>query len=89
MISDFVYNLCHEQETVSSRLVDDPDDAPGLIAKDILGKRRSLPTPDASPTPSYDLDRAFECGKWGGNSRPSDLFLKVRGPEIPVNHSDT
>lgn len=77
MVSNFVYDLCHEQETVSSRLANDPDDAPGVIAKDLLGKRQ-LPQSDASNQASYNLQRAFECGNWG-SSRPSDLFLKVRG----------
>lgn len=76
MISDFVYDLCHEQETVTSRLVKDPDDAPGVIAKDLFGKDR-LPDSNTADQSSYNLQRAFECGKWG-NSPPSDLFLKVR-----------
>lgn len=75
MISDFVYDLCHEQVTVSSKLASDPDDAPGVIAKDMFGKRQ-LPNSDTTEEAGYNLQRAFECGNWG-NSRPSPLFLKV------------
>ena len=80
MISDFVYDLCHEQETVSSRLVNDPDDAPGIIAKELFGKKQ-LPESDTTEQSKYNLERAFECGRWG-SSRPSDLFLKVRSSPI-------
>lgn len=80
MISDFVYDLCHERETVSSRLANDPDDAPGVIAKELFGKKQ-LPDSDTTEQKGYNLDRAFECGKWG-TSRPSDLFLKVRSSSI-------
>lgn len=76
MISDFVYDLCHEQETISSRLAKDPDDAPGVIAKDLFGKNR-LPDSNTTEQSDFNLQRAFECGNWGA-SRPSDLFLKVR-----------
>ena len=71
MVSAFVYELCHEQETVSSKVTNDPDDAPGLIAKELFGNKE-LPKSDASERPSYDLQRAFECGNWGsGSSGPT------------------
>lgn len=76
MISDFVYDLCHERETVTSRLAADPTQAPGEIAKQLFGKKNSLPNSDSETKPEYNLDRAAQCGNWGG-SRPSDLFLKV------------
>lgn len=76
MISDFVYDLCHQQETVSSRLAKDPDDAPGVIAKELFGEKQCLPRSDDTDEEQYNLQRAFECGRWGP-TRPSDLFLKV------------
>lgn len=75
MVSQFVYDLCHEKETISSRLAKDPDDAPSTIADELYGKRQ-LPKSDTAEPKGYDLQRAFECGNWG-SSRPSDLFLKV------------
>ena len=75
MVSDFVYDLCHAQETVTSRLAKDPDDAPGVIADELFGKKE-LPSSNTTEPQGYNLQRAFECGNWG-SSRPSDLFLKV------------
>lgn len=77
MISDFVYDLCHERETVSSRLAANSAEAPSEVAKQLFGKKSSLPNSDSQAKPDYNLDRAAQCGNWGG-SRPSDLFLKVR-----------
>ena len=76
MISDFVYDLCHAQETVSTRLATNPTAVPGEVAKQLFESNKSLPKSDTELQPKYDLQRAFDCGKWG-NSRPSDLFLRV------------
>lgn len=35
-------------------------------------------TPNSDEVEDSELERAFKCGKWGRNERPSDLFLKVR-----------
>lgn len=75
MVSQFIYDLCHEKETVSSRVANDPDDAPGTIADNLYSKK-DLPKSSTTEPQGYDLQRAFECGNWG-SSRPSDLFLKV------------
>jgi len=77
MISDFVYDLCHEHETVSTRLAANSKEVPGDVAKQLFAKAKSLPKSDTELKAEYDLQRAFDCGKWG-TSRPSDLFLKVR-----------
>lgn len=76
MISDFIYDLCHERETVTSRLAANPTQAPSDIAKELFGKKGSLPKSDSKVSKDYDLDRVAQCGNWGG-TRPSDLFLKV------------
>lgn len=61
---------------MSSRLVANPNDAPGPTAKALFLKSSSLPKSDTTAEDGYDLDRAFECGQWG-ETRPSDLFLKA------------
>lgn len=76
MISDFVADLCHAQQTVSSRLSAKPDEAPGALAKELFGRSSALPHSNTDEKSGYNLDRAFACGSWG-ESRPSDLFLKV------------
>jgi len=80
MISDFVHDLCHVPETVSSRLAANPKEVPGDVAKQLFGKRRSLPESDTEIQPKYEPQRALDCGNWG-ESRPSELFLKVNGDE--------
>lgn len=81
MISDFIDDLCHVQETVSSRLAENPEEAPGFVAKQLFGKARSLPKSDTEIQPKYDLQRALDCGDWS-DSRPSQLFLKVSNDEL-------
>ena len=76
MISEFIYELCHSTETVSSVLAQNKDCVPGDVAKKLFAKRQ-LPSSSNEDGQGYNLERAYACGKWGG-SRPSDLFLKVR-----------
>lgn len=80
MVSQKIYDLCHSDVTVSSELARDPTLAPGHVVKKLHGsdlaghdEHKYFKEPGAS---AEDLQRAFECGKWG-NTRPSDLFLKV------------
>lgn len=80
MISNFVYDLCHAPNTVSSQLAANPEEAPGPIAKELFSKK-DLPQSSTQHDGQYDLQRAFECGQWGP-SRPSDLFLKVRKEQL-------
>ena len=75
MISDFVYELCQSQDTVTSVLASDTSVAPGEVAKKLFSKRE-LPRLNGEERQDHSLERAYECGKWG-NTRPSDLFLKV------------
>lgn len=77
MISDFVYDLCHERETVTSRLSTSSSDAPSDVAKQLFGKKNCLPNSDTEQKSSYNLERAAQCGDWGEKNTPSDLFLKV------------
>lgn len=75
MISDFVYELCHSPDTVTSVVASDTSVAPGEVAKKLFSKRE-LPRSNGEERKDHNLERAYECGKWG-NTRPSDLFLKV------------
>lgn len=75
MFSDFVYDLCHGTETVSSVLANDTSSTPGEVAQRLFSKKE-LPRSSSEEHGGYDLERAYECGKWG-DTRPSELFLKV------------
>ena len=77
MISDFVYDLCQGSETVTTRVAVDPRQPPGEIAKRLFSRNEALPLSDTEQRSQSDLKRALECGKWG-DSRPSDVFLKVK-----------
>lgn len=76
MISDFVLDLCLAQETVTTRLAAEPDEAPGKVAKQLFGGKNALPKDGDYQQPGYDLKRALDCVQWG-SSQPSELFLKV------------
>lgn len=82
MISDFVYELCQSPDTVTSVLASDTSVAPGEVAKRLFSKRE-LPRSNGEERQDHNLERAYECGKWG-KTRPSDLFLQVsRSPDFP------
>lgn len=80
MISDQVYDFCRSPTSVSSELAKNPAEAPGDIAKRLYGSiaksAANGATSAANGHGEPDLERAFDCGKWG-STRPSDLFLKV------------
>lgn len=75
MISDFVCDLCQSPDTVTSVLAKSAECTPGDVAKKLFAKRQ-LPRTSNEERRGYDLERAYECGRWGA-TRPSDLFLKV------------
>ena len=77
-ISDKVYGLVHERETVTSALAVSLTGSVDAIAEKLYKhiKRDSTKVKVGEETPTTaDLDRAAECGKF--TSRPSDLFLQV------------
>ena len=83
MIPPKVVELCRNGKSVSDELAKNPSEAPGKAAKrifgvhleeEITGERLKEPT-----EASDDLGQAFQCGKWG-ETRPSDLFLRVCQP---------
>jgi hypothetical protein len=79
MISEKVYNLCRSGKSISAELAKDPTLAPGEVSKKLFDsdtldhekmvKDVSFKEPKAG---SGNLQRAFDCGKWG-NTRPSDF----------------
>lgn len=90
-ISDHVYKLCTTPESVSSLLAQDPKLSPGEAAKRLYhpeGIRISEPGLPKSRTPASaeELQRAYECGKWGP-TKPSELFLRIfHDSLLPLNH---
>jgi len=83
MISERVYKLCTNSQSVSGLLAKDPTLAPGDAWKQLYGshipdEKSSISTAEAKRdtiTPA-DLKRASECGNWGA-TQPSELFLRV------------
>jgi hypothetical protein len=82
MVSGHVYHMCRSSTSVSSELAKDPSASPSDIAHRLYGHDPALAVNGAPVDHKleeegyYDLERAFECGRWG-ETRPSDLFLKV------------
>ena len=82
MISEKLYQLCRSEQTVSSELAEDLAQSPGTIVKRLYGENTQTPNVSESASSAKqvaspeDLQRAYECGKWGA-TRPSDLFLRV------------
>lgn len=82
MISDTLYKYALSDKSVSSELANNPNEAPGSIVKRLFGRKHeaegeNIPEPTHEKSTEADLQRALECGKFG-NTRPSNLFLKVR-----------
>lgn len=80
MARETVYGLCHNTETVSSALAHDPTLSPGDAVKQLY---KSTPRTahhgldERSVSPVETRHRASECGRWGGDTKPSDLFLQA------------
>lgn len=80
MASERIRTLCHEIETVSSALANDPTLSPGDIVERLYGHlSKSLShTPNERPAlTSEAADVAFACGRWSPGTRPSQLFLQA------------
>ncbi|KAF3767910.1 hypothetical protein M406DRAFT_252746 [Cryphonectria parasitica EP155] len=81
-ISDQMYKLFINPESVSSLLAKDPSMAPGKAWKELYGHHTG------NHVDKHDendhLERAAECGHWGP-TQPSELFLKQWIPDI-VRH---
>jgi phosphatidylserine/phosphatidylglycerophosphate/cardiolipin synthase-like enzyme len=77
-ISDKVYNWCTSPYSVSSELSKDPKLAPGTAAERLYGKDHTKVSehPDTYEYPPEELERAFQCGKFG-DTKPSELFLRI------------
>ncbi|KAF2638859.1 phospholipase D/nuclease [Massarina eburnea CBS 473.64] len=78
-ISEKVYRFCNKHESVSSQYANDSSHPPGhyadafyTFAPPIITER--APEHERRPATKADLERARQCGNWGG-SEPSELFL--------------
>jgi hypothetical protein len=87
MLSEAVYNVCRNPESVSTVLGKDPTIAPadawkklygGHAAGERGGDSKAINKAGHYEYTAEDLKRAEECGNWGP-IKPSDLFLKVCG----------
>lgn len=84
MIHPGVKALCLGGKSVTAELAKDPRQEPGEICKKVFHtnieedvKEHFKQQHDKYKEPGEaDVASAAECGKWG-NSRPSELFLKV------------
>lgn len=84
-----IYNLCQSKDTVSSELASNPSFAPGHAVTKLYGSDDKTCQVDHSrePVSQEDLQRAFECGKWG-NTRPSKQFLHIYHDILCVLNDD-
>ncbi|KAH6612007.1 IQ calmodulin-binding motif protein [Boeremia exigua] len=78
-ISDKIYRYCTSPASVSSQLAQEPSQEPARLADGLYGGQHEAiteeETPFRQPTSLEELERARECGNWGG-SEPSKLFLQ-------------
>lgn len=79
MVPEHVYEMCHNERTVTSELARDPTQSPENVFHHLYrgkrGSRKGGGKPDKLAADDA-LQRAYECGRWGPR-KPSDLFLKV------------
>ena len=77
-LTDKIYELCQSNNSVSSELAQNPSLSPGDVVSKLYGSDDKTCKVDHSQqsVSKEDLQRAFECGKWG-TTRPSDHFLRV------------
>ncbi|KAI2932900.1 hypothetical protein CBS147320_1925 [Aspergillus niger] len=80
MLSDTVYELCHDEKTVTSELLQDPSQSPTKLFQKLYHDRKTK-SHKSNSNESLDigeneLRKVLQCGNWG-SSQPSDLFLKI------------
>ncbi|POR39603.1 Uncharacterized protein TPAR_00210 [Tolypocladium paradoxum] len=80
MVSEHVFKLCQDTETVSSVLAKNPTEAPGDVVERLYGHHTKdlSHNPDGNrPAPSPEaLKMACKCGRWGP-TKPSPPFLQA------------
>ncbi|KAH6856147.1 hypothetical protein B0I37DRAFT_425195 [Chaetomium sp. MPI-CAGE-AT-0009] len=101
-ISDHTLHLCTSGGSVSSLLAREPNLSPGDAWERLYGDTRKGEGAKSEPkrqsgdgrehiesesAPQTDLERAAKCGNWGP-TKPSDLFLKPRLPDIARHMSN-
>lgn len=80
MLSDTVYELCHDEKTVTSELLQDPSQSPTKLFQKLYHDRKTKShksdSDESLDKGENELRKVLQCGNWG-SSQPSDLFLKV------------
>ncbi|KAL4913655.1 hypothetical protein BDW62DRAFT_220540 [Aspergillus aurantiobrunneus] len=80
MVSWDAYNLCHDDRTVTSELAGDSTKAPHKVFKELYESNNAVKSSDidrdGQDPESDELQKAKECGNWGG-AEPSRLFLRI------------
>lgn len=90
-ITDKVYKMCTDKQSVSSLLAQDPTLTPGAAATklyhpDTVSISEGAPPKDRSPATPEELERAYQCGNFGP-TRPSELFLRIFHDSLmPLEH---
>ena len=85
MLSDTVYELCHDEKTVTSELLQDPSQSPTKLFQKLYHDRKSKShksdSNESVDKDDHELRKVLQCGNWG-STQPSDLFLKVNNQPI-------
>ena len=88
MVSQHVIDMCQSGQTVAGALTEQPDAAPSALAKELFSKPNAVKKLFNKLSIKKDvvkgkdhgddeqMDQAAACGNW--QTRPSDLFLRVR-----------
>lgn len=79
-ISQKIFDFCNNHTSVTAELAKEPNQEPLHIASHLYGGDRIAVTqpkgsPKQGPASPEEIQRARECGDWGG-AEPSDLFLQ-------------
>lgn len=80
-IHDRLYGWCRSEDSVSSELLKEPTKPIGELAKRLYGSHElekidSHPPKHTRVATNDDLQRAYECGRFG-DTKPSELFLRA------------
>lgn len=81
VIHDKLYSYCRSEFSVSSEYAKNPSKPIGDIAHKLYGSHELANIESKAPkerryATAEDLQRAYECGRFGG-TRPSELFLRA------------
>jgi len=90
-LNDKVIKLCTAPESISSLLARDETLSPGHAAKKLyhpehVAITEGKPPKERIPASQEELNRAYQCGKWGP-TKPSELFMRIfHASLLPLEH---